>query len=288
MTLNVPKYFCINYKIDGFLTQIEKIPAGEQVSLDMEKIKFINPSNLIMLITTSRVIFDKTCKRVKWINVSSDVSAYLERINISNVDFIDFKLPSVWERLYRGSRKSNTLIELQIIADWKGCGDAVKRTKEILLQWFPNQLGRPTNDICSLLSETAENSIDHSSVSPGQGYCFYVLQKYHKEGKDQIQIAVGDVGIGIRNSLKRVAPDFVSNDLLAIKRALFQGMSGRPDKSGGLGYRRVREILTQRGGTIHIRSGYGSITYSAHSEEQQNTEHRCSFPGTQIFFKISS
>lgn len=288
MILNVPKYFCIHNKIDGFLAQVEKVFVDEQVSLDVGKIEFISPSNLIMLITTSRVIFDKTGKRVKWINVSNDVSAYLERINISNVDFIDFKLPSVWERLYRGSRKSNTLIELQIIADWKGCGDAVKRTKEILLKWFPNQLGRPTNDICSLLSETAENSIDHSSVSPGQGYCFYVLQKYHKEGKDQIQIAVGDVGIGIRNSLKRAAPNFVNNDLLAIKRALFHGMSGRLDKSGGLGYKRVREILKQRGGTIQIRSGYGSIIYSAYSEKQQNMEHRCSFPGTQIFFNISS
>lgn len=288
MTLNVPKYFCIHDKIDGFLAQVEKVQADEQLSLDLGKIEFINPSNLIMLITTSRVIFDVTGKKVKWVNVSSDVSAYLERINISNVDFIDFKLPSVWERLYRGSHKSNTLIELQTIDDWKGCGDAVKRTKEILLQWFPNQLGRSTNEICSLLSETAENSIDHSSPSPGHGYCYYILQKYHKEGKDQIQIAVGDIGIGIRSSLKRIAPDFVSNDVLAIKRALFQGMSGRPDKSGGLGYKRVREIIKQRGGTIHIRSGYGSITYSAHSEEQQNTEHRCSFPGTQIFFKISS
>lgn len=288
MILIVPKYCCIHDKIDGLLTQVEKVSTGEQVSLDLGKIEFINPSNLIMLITTSRVIFDRTGELVRWINVSSDVSAYLERINISNVAFIDFKLPSVWERLYRGSRKSTTLIELQTINDWKGCGDAVKRTKEILLQWFPNQIGRPTNDICSLLSETAENSIDHSSASPGQGYCFYVLQKYHKDGKDQIQIAVGDIGIGIRNSLKRVAPDFVNNDLLAIKRAIFQGMSGRPDKSGGLGYKRVREILKQRGGTIQIRSGYGSITYSAYSEEQQNTEHRCSFPGTQIILKISS
>lgn len=288
MTLNVPKYFCIHDKIDGFLAQVEKVSADEQVSLDLSKIEFINPSNLIMLITTSRVIFDRTGKKVRWINVSSDVSAYLERINISNVAFIDFKLPSVWERLYRGSRKSSTLIELQTIDDWKGCGDAVKQTKAILLRWFPEQLGETTNGICSLLKETAENSIDHSSEPSGQGYCFYVLQKYHKEGKDQIEIAVGDVGIGIRNSLKRVAPDFVSNDLLAIKRALFQGMSGRPDKSGGLGYKRVREILKQRDGTIQIRSGYGSISYSAHSEQQQNTEHRCSFPGTQIIFKIFS
>ncbi|OPY55989.1 MAG: Histidine kinase-, DNA gyrase B-, and HSP90-like ATPase [Pelotomaculum sp. PtaU1.Bin035] len=288
MTLIVPKFFCINDKIDGFLTQVEKVPTDEQVSLDLGKIEFINPSNLIMLITTSRAIFERTGKKVRWINVSSVVSAYLERINISNVSFIDFKLPPVWERLYRGTRKSNTLIELQTIDDWKGCGDAVKRTKEILLQWFPNQLGRPTNDICSLLSETAENSIDHSSESPGQGYCFYVLQKYHIDGKDQIQIAVGDIGIGIRNSLKRVAPDFVNNDVLAIKRALFQGMSGRTDKSGGLGYIRVREILKQRGGTIQIRSGYGSITYSAHPEQQQTTAHRCSFPGTQTIFTISS
>jgi hypothetical protein len=287
MTLNVPKYFCINDKIDGFLTQIEKIPAGEQVSLDMEKIEFINPSNLMMLITTSKAIFDRTDKKVRWINALGDVSAYLERININNVSFIDFKIPPVWERLYRGTRKSNNLIELQTIDDWKGCGDAVKRTKENLLQWFPNQLGRSTNDICSLLSETAENSIDHSSESPGQGYCFYVLQKYHKDGKDQIQIAIGDIGIGIRNSLKRVAPDFVNNDALAIKRALFQGMSGRADKSGGLGYIRIREILKQRGGSLQIRSGYGSITYSAQPEQQQATMHRCSFPGTQTIFTIS-
>ena len=288
MTLIIPKFFCINDKIDGFLTQIEKLSIDEHIALDLGKIDFINPSNLIMLITTSKVIFERTGQKISWINVSRNVSAYLERVNINDLSFIDFKLPSVWEMLYRGVRKSNTLIELQTIGDWKSCGDAIKRTKEILLQWFPNQLGRPTNDICSLLSETAENSIDHSSASPGQGYCFYILQKYHKEGKDQIQIAVGDIGIGIRNSLKRVAPDFVSNDLLAIKRALLKGMSGREDKSGGLGYIRVREILKQRGGTIEIRSGYGSIIYSANPEKQLTTEHRCSFPGTQTIFTIFS
>ncbi len=225
---------------------------------------------------------------MSWNNVSKDVSAYLERINISNLSFIKFKLPPVWDRLSRGSMKSSTLIELRSINDWKSCADAVKQTKEILLQWFPNKLGRSTNDICSLLSETAENSIDHSSPIPGEGYCFYILQKYRIDGKDQIQIAVGDIGIGIRNSLKRATPEIVSNDVLAIKKALFRGLSGRVDKSGGLGYIRVREILMQREGTIQIRSGFGSLTYSSLSDEQQSTPHRCSFWGTQTYFTISA
>lgn len=288
MTLVIPKFFCINDKIDGFLTQIEKIPADDHTLLDFSKMEFINPSNLIVLIIASKIIFERTGHKVEWVNVARDISAYLERININELPFIGFKLPPVWERLYRSSRRSSALIELQTIDDWKSCGEAVKRTKEILLQWFPDQLGKPTNDICSLIFETVENSIDHSSAIPGQGCCFYVLQKYHKANQDQIQIAVGDMGIGIRNSLKRVVPDLVNNDLLAIKKALFQGLSGRVDRSGGLGYTRVKEILEQRGGTIQIRSGFGSITYSACTQTQDTTVHRCSFPGTQTIFKITS
>ncbi len=62
MELNVPKFFCITDKIDGFLTQLERIPVDEYVSLDFRKITVINTSYLIMLITTSKVIFERTRK----------------------------------------------------------------------------------------------------------------------------------------------------------------------------------------------------------------------------------
>ena len=97
-------------------------------------------------------------------------------------------------------------------------------------------------------------------------------------------IAFGDAGIGIRNSLKCANPWIVERDVLAIKRAFFEGVSGRRDRSGGLGFKTVAEILHKQGGTIVIRSGFGSVLFDAKSRKTVTNDHSLSFPGTQTSF----
>lgn len=288
MRIVVPKSFSVFGRIDGFIRQIEKVKHGEKVEFDLSKITFVNPNNLIMLITTSSYVSELSGKVVSWVNIENSVSAYLERLDICNYSFIEFTLPQSFLRFKRSKGDSTSMIELILIDDWKSCADAIKRTKEILNRWFPNQSSKVTNDICSLIKETTENSVEHSNQEDGYGFCFYVLQKYTTNKGDQVQIAISDVGIGIRKSLKKVVPNIVSNDLHAIKKALFEGLSSREDDSGGLGYKRVRESLKHVGGVIQIRSGHGSLEYSSKKDDYIQSTHKCSLVGTQTFFAISS
>jgi len=71
------------------------------------------------------MIFDKTEQSVAWINLSPDEKSYLERINISQIEFIDVPGP---ERLWFRSRTpSKYLFELQRINDISQLEDATIR-----------------------------------------------------------------------------------------------------------------------------------------------------------------
>ena len=140
-------------------------------------------------------------------------------------------------------------------------------------------------NLSTLFKETFENSIEHSSVEPSNGVCYYTLQRYiHPDKTTEIQIAVGDVGIGILGSQKRKYPD-TKDDADAIIQALQYGRSGRLDGSGGMGFANVREALKSLNGHLTIRSGRARVEYPYKKNVIQICRHSTNYPGTQIFFR---
>lgn len=265
--------------------RINTLEKSDQLTLDFSDVDFVNPEAMIILVTASRLAFEKTNRPIIWDALKSDVYSYLERVNITNIDFLVVKKPRDAKKFYRSPTQSNNLVEFSIITSWKELGEAISKTKGVLNRWFPNKPMEYRRNLSTLVKETVENSIDHSGKHANEGICYYAVQKYeHQDNSVEIQIAVGDVGVGMLTSLRRVYPD-TKNDEEAILGALVDGKSGRPTGRGGLGYVTIKDALAKLEGSLKIRSGNALVVYKSCCDSPRICEQKSNYPGTQIIFR---
>ena len=284
-TIEMTGTVTLQYDLSVLTEQINLLEISDQLSLDFSDVGFVNPEAMIILVTASKLAFEKTKRPIIWNKLKSDVYSYLERVNITSIDFIEVKKPKDAKKFYRSPTQSNNLVEFSIITSWKELGDAISKTKGVLNRWFPNKPIEYRRNLSTLVKETVENSIDHSGEHSNEGICYYAVQKYeHQDGGVEIQIAVGDVGVGMLASLRRVYPE-TKDDEEAILGALVDGKSGRPTGRGGLGYVTIKEALAKLEGRLKIRSGNALVVYMSNCDNPRICGQRSYYPGTQIIFR---
>lgn len=268
--------------VDIMCRQLQFLDNTEKLLFDFSDVKFITPEALLLLVTTSKLYYEKISCPILWANVDRKILSYLDRMEISKLEFVILE-HHFFQRYQHG--KSDALIELSTIANSQEIGRAIVQTKEILKRWFPNSSQEYIQNLSTLFKETFENSIEHSSTIPSNGFCYYTLQKYsHTDGTTEIQIAVGDIGIGILGSQRRKYPT-TRDDAEAIIQALSQGRSGRVNGGGGMGFANVREALGYLNGHLTIRSGKARVEYPCSKNIARILRHSISYQGTQIIFK---
>ena len=269
---SVDEIYLATIHLHGFYTLI----------FDFSNVTFVTPEGLILLITTSRSFSDRFGHTIEWRNIPTEVLSYMDRMNINDFDFINIIRPSIFKRI--NYKPSTALVEASTIKDAQQLGQAIIQTREVLNRWVPESKKDCRQHLSTLIKETVENSIEHSSQEPSNGFCYYILQKYrYSDGSTEIQIAVGDTGIGMLASQRRVYPD-TKDDAEAVIAALIKGQSGREDGCGGMGYVNIREALAPLSGRIDIRSGRAHIQHFAGRSYAKIYRHTYSCPGTQIIF----
>lgn len=109
-----------------------------------------------------------------------------------------------------------------------------------------------------LLGELGNNAFDHNlgNWPTDVSGVFIAAQNYPK--LRQVEVAVGDPGVGFRASLRNAFPD-LPNDVEAIKKGL-AGFTGRIGEKRGNGLRVIQHWTVDNfSGTLHIRSGSGLV-----------------------------
>lgn len=282
MKIEIPLENYLNYNWDKILRIVSNAKHPENIKIDLSAVQFLRPEVAIMLIALSHKISSLSSQPVSWINPCLEVHSYLERLDIYNISFVNLppiKKKFVWNRT---KCQSNNLMELQIINTDKQCADTIKKIKGILASHFPERISSGfCRDIPTLISEIAGNSLEHSERNQN-GKCYFIAQKYEGKKGKRVVVTFGDCGIGIRNSLKIHNTWLADNDVLAIKKAFIDGVTSREDKSGGLGFKRVKSILEEYNGEITIRSGRGAIRYDTKKSDPLSQSKYYEFlPGTQ-------
>lgn len=109
-----------------------------------------------------------------------------------------------------------------------------------------------------LLGELGNNAFDHNlgNWPTDVSGVFIAAQNYPK--LRQVEVAVGDPGVGFKTSLRNAFPD-LPNDVEAIKKGL-AGFTGRIGEKRGNGLRVIQHWTVDNfSGTLHIRSGGGLV-----------------------------
>ena len=280
-TINVPASLSMESADELYQATSKNLQGISWIIFDFGKVTFVTPCAIILVVTASKFWCNRFNHTVEWKNINSNVLSYMDRMNISELDFIDIERPSLFKR--KNYQKSDVLVELSVIKDIQQASSAIRKTKDILDRWLPSSHKTCKFNLATLIKETVENSIEHSSADPSNGSCYYLLQKYgYSNGSTQIQIAVGDSGVGMLTSQRRVYPA-TKDDAEALVNAVVHGKSGGKS-GGGMGYVTIREALGPLNGKILVRSGRAHIVHAAGQSYASIYRHSCFSSGTQIVF----
>lgn len=263
-------------KLDSIGWKISKVTSGQHIEFDLNGVKFLNPSGILMLFIICMEASSRSKEKVRLTNINSDLNNYMKRVGFYNYNFVSTNQNnSWWSRL---SADSKSVIEITRLASSVDIGELAEKTSKILYSWFPGSALKLYRDkAITVVMEVCGNSIEHSNPDNDFGECYCTLQKYDHHDGPCIFIAVGDLGIGIRQHLFRRYRWICSTEAEYIKEAL-GGRSGRLDGSGGMGLLSIKDITYNYNGNLIVRSGKGAVLID---NDLRSYEFKHTIPGTQ-------
>ncbi|ODS33587.1 MAG: hypothetical protein SCARUB_01250 [Candidatus Scalindua rubra] len=239
---------------------------------------------MVGLLELGEFFISKEIQKTIYLPESEEVIKYLERMDFFKyvasyftIEPFELKIPDKYSR----SSFSDVLLEITPIEKSDDIHFIVSRVKDRANKILKKHLhydDRAINGFIVALSEVCQNIIEHSEYTG-----FVGIQKYHFNNinKNVVKIAVMDIGIGFRNSLKTRFD--IKDDIDALERALLHGASRYSDTGRGHGLASVRRFINQWNGKISIRSGTARLSiipeWGWGREKENNLTH---FPGAQI------
>ncbi|AKG52982.1 permease-like protein [Dehalogenimonas sp. WBC-2] len=273
----VPALFERVEQCDCLRVDFAKVHKGDHIVFDLNGLRFIKPPALVGLMMEMEHIYRSIpSPRLQILPPSNQaVLEYLYRIG----------LPDALRALRHGwaiptppghTFSMNPLIPIQKFKSFQDVEKIANKMQELFMSGAigPSTLHQPCHII---FSELADNILYHANSGGG----YVVAQKYHHQQGTIIEIAIGDIGIGIKRSLE-LSYNLTNgrlSDAEVLQLAMQNGTTstGVPTRGYGLGHVEA-EV---RGGAeriMYMRSGRGCATISTQGESQYV---QCSkFPGT--------
>lgn len=265
--------------VDRILEVIVPDRCADSIELDLASVSWVCPYGAALLLSYCRAQAMETGCPVQLRHLQPAIHAYLERI-----DFFAFDVAVHDESLAPAARlsrspASSNVVEMYRIRMHRDVYDVTGRARRVLEAWFQAAPGA-IDSIVSLLSEACANIVDHSD-----DWGIVTVQKYERGAYADVELAISDLGQGIRQSLLNRYPHLHESASGFLKRAL-EGLSARAGSRGGQGLGAMQRIATGSGGLLHIRSGTASVL------ARQGTilphEGLPAFPGTHVAIRFRS
>ncbi|UOY92508.1 hypothetical protein MUG87_19185 [Ectobacillus sp. JY-23] len=255
-----------------------------EIELNLSQVEFISPLGAVSLL----LLLDKlNHSKLKIIPPKEQVISYMDRMNFFKNCPAPAKLcfKEYYDLEYYSKRRrndaSNVLLEITPIKAEEDINNIFESILHILCN---NGMGsREANRIAVIASELGTNILDHS-----QGLGFAAIQCYPQ--RNQVNIGIGDNGIGIVNALK---PSLVKqlhhnefSDLDVIKLAFKERTSSKVDADRGMGLSISREksFYKTKQTNFYVKTHKG--TYQISNNNIHTICEDSYFPGTYISLEI--
>ncbi len=248
--------------------------------IDLRDVRVVYPPGSVALLLASRYRHDLGFETIIRCPENPDVLNYLERIDFFRKakEYVCFE-PDV-ESLARNRRNpSNKLTELLTPSE-AGFPEVLDVVAAFLREHSPAQ----ARSTYSALDELLCNIDDHSAPGFDAAYSCAQIQVF----REAVELALGDLGIGILNSLSRnTSLPPLASDAAALNGALihrYSRLANNRTRGGGL--RRAADVIIQRGGEFRVRSYRGHAYNRRGSSQLRFEDVSGSFPGTIVSVRI--
>jgi hypothetical protein len=253
---------------------------------DARHVRWADPFGLIGLLGLGQALTQAGPRPLLQLPDAPEVVSYLARMAFFDRAAEVFELHGL-PKSRRTGGASNVLLEITPIRshhDVHGVIDLVQdRAGAILAE----RLGYSRADagmFSMVLSEVCQNIIEHAETGGWVGIQTYNWAK--RLGRQVVQIAVVDLGVGFRGSLAREHSARFGDrwsDYTALEAAFLQGVTRFRDPGRGQGLKQIRRSVGRWGGKIAIRSGTARIAHVPDWDDAPPMQTDLApFPGTQI------
>jgi signal transduction histidine kinase len=250
---------------------------------DMGAVDFVRPYGVLALLLAARRAAQAHGQPILLRNLAGNIRAYLWHMRVlQQVD--------AWLQMHSDGDhtaqfpppQSHRVLELTWVRGPQDVGQIVARAAEI----FARQMrGVDLRHLLSVLSELCANVYQHS----GDAYGCALIQTYHsRDHTTRVRLAVGDLGVGIRQSLRDStrAPQVADDSTPAYLMAAFGGQSSRATGRGGLGLRLVSQAVRACGGSLWLRSDDAALELAHSSAEPILHTALPAIGGTQVAVEL--
>lgn len=261
--------------LDFLFSCATEISPSSRVTLNLERAGFITPSRAVALVLACRYINSITHTKVFLRNISRDVQKYLLRMDLPVGAHEWLEIDNLGDDEWGRNPHTSQLLEMTKIGSTQDVEHVIERSENIFGHWLDKSA---LNSLLNSLSELCSNVYQHSADADG----VVLIQKYEKQSLNvvNVQVAVGDLGRGIRGSLE-LRHGQIANSAVDYLKLAMEGKSARNTGRGGLGLRRVEQILQENSGSLYLRS-HNAFILSHHKTGRTFGSENVFFPGTQI------
>ena len=185
-------------RADQWLAQLaERMPREERIALDVAAVSFVCPYGAVVLLSVCRHLARERGRPVQLVGLQEHVHAYLRRLDFfkAGASAVVASRPLHWSTEVPRSVASLNVLELTVVRSLREVYEATARALLIFKTWLGMDAGAAHRVACCI-AEACENVIEHSRDSG-----VVVAQKYEFAGWTEVQLAIADLGIGIRQSL---------------------------------------------------------------------------------------
>jgi anti-sigma regulatory factor (Ser/Thr protein kinase) len=273
-TILVPNVLTEITAVEEFYVYAKQAPPAALYVFDMSAVTFVKPYGVIALLSAARHLAGLSGHPVRVENLAGNVHAYLDRVDLFDVGSGWIQSADALDEHWLRNPLTVNLLELTLIAGPDDVTTIAARAQRIFSHWLDT---KELNSLLNVLSEVCANVYQHSG---DQGYA--LIQRYEAAMRRQVivHVAVGDSGCGIRGSLAS-RHDNIGEAPLDYLKAAMQGLSARNTGRGGLGLRRVEQIVASNRGYLWLRSETAAIMTRG-SKQTQPHEKLIHVPGTQV------
>lgn len=219
--------------------------------IDLTRVTFIDAYGLVGLACYIAAAAGEGLAVQLRLPVSEELQTYLARMHLGEVlDRYDVRLDGSLPEVRELDRR-DSLIELHSFRDVHG-------SDQLAAFIWDRLLGRADNEVVTQLYEATGELGAERRRACGIARGRLVAAQLYQRGQpgERAIVAVGDVGVGIRESLHELYGPMTDGE--AIDRAIQRDVSRIPDPGRGQGLASVVEGARALGGTVRIRTGEAS------------------------------
>ena len=275
------------HSFEQIFDKLAPLAPDARILVNARHARWATPFGLTALLTVAQTRLERPTLAVP---ESDDVASYWARSSFFRHAESLYDLTGKVPRRHQGA-ESSVLLEVTPVVHTQDVHTVVENIQErarAILQEKLHLQSKVTMRFTMVLSEICQNVIEHAGTGGWVAVQAYKWQQ--RLGRNVVQIAVCDAGMGFRKSLESSPthrPDDRWGDRMALEETVMRGATRFKDPGRGQGLAGVRNFIGAWHGKLSVRSGTARIAMiPSWDQDEPMKENLAPFPGAQVQITI--